>query len=313
MGRGSVPLGVAAFGYALSQRVTTPAGATLLYSQVGPASRSNASAVRYAAINTGASIGGLAGGLMIPPGHPATFQLVFIAQGAVCAAAAGLVLLVPATEPSAEPTGRRDRPRRARPYRDRAFLQVWLLTLLLYTVGISQITRGFALYVTATLHRSPALFGVALAVTTLTIAAAQLPVLRLAAGRRRMAVAAAMFGTLAAGWLLALLADDLPHAAVAVALFSCAVVFGVTETLMSPTLPPVAAELAPAGSEGRYNAAFSLTLFGGGAIAPALAGMLLTLGPVTLPLTCSAAALLGALAAALIDRHLPASIATIPG
>lgn len=119
--------------------------------------------------------------------------------------------------------------------------------------------------------------------TTLTIAAAQLPVLRLAAGRRRMAVAAAMFGTLAAGWLLTLLAGNLPHPAVAAALFSCAAIFGVTETLMSPTLPPVAAELAPARSEGRYNAAFSLTLFGG-----------------------------GALAAALLDRNLPASIATIP-
>jgi MFS family permease len=162
------------------------------------------------------------------------------------------------------------------------------------------------------LHRSPALFGVALAVTTLTIAAAQLPVLRLAAGRRRMAVAAAMFGTLAAGWLLTLLAGNLPHPAVAAALFSCAAIFGVTETLMSPTLPPVAAELAPARSEGRYNAAFSLTLFGGGTIAPALAGMLLALGPVALPLTCAAAALLGALAAALLDRNLPASIGTIP-
>jgi 4-hydroxybenzoate polyprenyltransferase len=78
---------------------------------------------------------------------------------------------------------------------------------------------------------------------------------------------------------------------------------------MRRSTPPVAAELAPAGSEGRYNAAFSLTLFGGGTIAPALAGMLLTLGPVALPLTCAAAALLGALAAALLDRNLPASIA----
>jgi MFS family permease len=114
---GSVPLSVAAFGYALGQRVTTPAGATLLFGQIGPASRSDAFAVRYAAINTGACIGGLAGGLMIRPGHPATFQLAFIAQGAVCAAAAGVILLVSATQHPARPARHRDRdrPRRAGP------------------------------------------------------------------------------------------------------------------------------------------------------------------------------------------------------
>lgn len=312
----SVETSLAVFVYGLGQRVSLPAGSTLLFLHTPVNLRSQAFSVRYAIVNAGIGLGGLTGGFIVNVHHPLTFQTTFVAQVALCIVSIGLIAAVPWQHEQLHPQAPTESNRSSRLtalFRDHNFRYIWLLTLLLYTVGISQLKTGFALYVTNVLGASPILLGTAYAMETFTIVFMQFPVLRLVVGRRRMMVVTVLFTVLVGAWLLTTLAALLPPLGMAISICTAAVLFGLTETLMSPTLPPAVAELAPPDAQGRYNSLFSLSQFLGTTFAPVLAGVLLNrnhAGVFTLSLASMAA--LGALGAKWSNARLSPTIARIP-
>jgi MFS family permease len=150
------------------------------------------------------------------------------------------------------------------------FLRVWLLTALIVTVSFGQSESSFPGYATRPGGIDPRGLSLAFAVNTLTVVGAQLFVLRWLAGHRRTTGAALAAAAWAVAWALVIAAGRLGGGALATGTFAAAMaVFGVGESLLSPTLPAIINDLAPPGAAGRYNGLGTLAFTTGFLIGPA--------------------------------------------
>lgn len=305
----------------LGVSICLPAQASLLACLVQPRQRSSVFAVGNGTLNVGLAAGGLLAALIVDAANPGTFVLLYLLDAASFAIALGMVLTVRTPSRPADPADRQPGPGAAAPggfrtvLRDRAMIGVLLLAAFLSTAGFGQFNS--ALPVLATEHGGLAAgqLGLVFAANTAAVVLAQLLVLRLLAGRGRSR-SAAMIGPLwALCWCLVLAAVVLADAAtgVLVLFVVAAVVFGIGETLLWPTLPAVVNDLAPAPLRGRYNGTFSLALTTGLVAGPALAGLALAHGQPQALLLVSVAVCLGCGAAARgLGRLLPAQADLVP-
>jgi MFS family permease len=186
---------------------------------------------------------------------------------------------------------------------------MWLITALLVCVGYAQLHAAFPVYATGAGELSAPGLGVAFAANTLAVVVAQLVVLRLAQGRRRTRAIMLLCAFWGATWAMVLAGGEVPGEVAATFTFSAAmVVFAIGETLLSPTMPAIANDLAPEALRGRYNGIYTLAWTTGFATGPLVAGLAFGAGLgqvflVALIAGCGAAAL-GARA---LERRLPAS------
>jgi MFS family permease len=266
----------------LGVSVIWPAQDALLAGLVGPAERSAVFAVRHASLNAGLGAGALGAAAVVRVTHPATFTGVYLADAASFLAAlpvlaylgrmAGAAGGEPAGAEPAHAEPARPRPRLAlrQVLRDRMFLRVWLLTALIVTISFGQSESSFPGYATRPGGIGPHDLSLAFAVNTLTVVGAQLFVLRRLAGHRRTTGAALAAAAWAAAWTLVIAAGRLGGGALATVAFTAAMaVFGVGESLLSPTLPAIINDLAPPGAAGRYNGLGTLAFTTGFLVGPA--------------------------------------------
>jgi MFS family permease len=144
-----------------------------------------------------------------------------------------------------------------------------------------------------------------------TVAVAQVPIARLAEGRRRvvtMAVAAWLF----AGACLLVLAAGAMTGIAYPALLTAVIMVGVGECFHTTVLMPLVADLAPDGLRGRYMAATGLSWWTGLAIAPALGAQLLTVSPTATFIVAAVAAFAAGASAFALERRLPAATRLTP-
>jgi MFS family permease len=126
-----------------------------------------------------------------------------------------------------------------------------------------------------------------------------------------LAVTGVVFAT---SWLVALAADHASRLVVAeAALVLAAAVFGLGETMLSPSLPAIVQDIAGDENRGRYVAVFSMSWQIGPMIGPAIAGAALAAGHgagllAALAITCA----LVAPAAVAFERLLPAAANGVP-
>jgi MFS family permease len=286
---------------------------TMFARVVPPELRGGVFGVNYALQNLGFGLGAAIGGLALDARSPRSFQLLFLAD----AASFLLFALVLIAAGEVRPTGAK----RARGegsgelgyrdvLRDRALLACAGLNTLLSAVSFSQLNSAFPAWVTGPVGLSPRVVGLAFLANTMVIVFAQLLVLRyLLQGRRRtraVASAALLFGT---AWLLTLTAGRFPgRGLAAAAVVGGLTVFGLGETLLSPSLPALVNDLATESLRGRYNAVYSLSWQIGPIIGPVLAGFMLGhgLGGAHF-LGLAAACGLAAALAVRIERVIPAA------
>jgi MFS family permease len=288
--------------------IVWPSQDALLASVVEPRQRSSAFAVRHATLNAGLGVGGLAAAFIVDVSSLTSFQTIYLIDAATYLAFVPVLLTLRAVggprerEPS-EKIGYRGI------VRDRTFVSMWLITALLVCVGYAQLHAAFPAYATGAGALSPPGLGVAFAANTLAVVVAQLLVLRLAQGRRRTRAIMLLCAFWAATWAMVLAAGELTGEVAATFAFSSAmVVFAIGETLLSPTLPAIANDLAPDSMRGRYNGAYTLAWTTGFATGPLVAGVAFGAGVgqeflVVLIAGCGTAAM-GARA---LERRLPAS------
>lgn len=260
--------------------VIQPSLATMIVWCSTSATRSRAFATQFFLNNLGLGIGGLIGGLIVDTSRPESFTLLFAVDAAmflVLGLVAGTVRL-PGRARSGD--GARAEQGAGSGWRaiarDRAMVRVCVLGAVLFFTCYGQFESGLAAFATEVTRISPATLGVALAANTAVIVVAQFLVLRFVERRRRSRVVALVGLLWAAAWLLAG-ASGLVHGHRAVAtgaLIGTYALFGLGEALLSPTVGPLVAELAPASSLGRYNAAFALVKQLALAVGPAVGGVL---------------------------------------
>jgi MFS family permease len=156
---------------------------------------------------------------------------------------------------------------------------VWALTALIVTVSFGQFQSSFAGYATRPGGISTHGLSLAFAANMLTVTCAQLFVLRWLGGRRRTTGAALAAVAWAATWAVVIIGGHLGGGVAAVIAFAVAmVIFALGESLLSPTLPAIINDLAPAEAAGRYNGLGALAFTTGFLLGPAIGGAALGAG-----------------------------------
>ncbi len=183
--------------------------------------------------------------------------------------------------------------------KDRAFLHLVAVNLAMIAVGWSVFSWLLPAYAGGALHFGAPMVGLLLSANALTVVLVQVPVARLAEGRRRTTMIGLGAALFALACLIVVTTGTFP------ALILAAVVVGVGECLHTSVLIPLVADLAPVPLRGRYMAAMGLSWWVGLAIGPIAGAPLLSRWPV-LPFALGAVlAVLAGLGSSTLDRRLP--------
>jgi MFS family permease len=284
-----------------------PSQSTLVASLAPPEVRHRATAVSRVAANAALGLGGALGGLVAARGLNGLVTL-FVGNALSCVVY--VAILIVAVRDDARPE------RVAGGYRlllhDRPFLRVALTNIAMIAVGWGVFTWIVPPYARSELGIGPRRIGLLLLANALTVVVAQLPVARLAEGRRRtitMAIAAATF---VAACLLVLVADVAGSGYAYAVLLVAAILVAVGECFHTTALMPLVADLAPPALRGRYMGAIGLSWWLGLALAPTLGTQLLGVSPPATMLAAAAVALAAGLSALALERDLPAAIRLTP-
>ena len=271
----AVLLSAAALG--AGQAVMQPALATMIVDCSTAETRSRAFAMQFFLQNLGLGVGGLIGGHLVDATSVSSFTLLFAIEAAMFL----LLVVVMATVrmPSAPriggaPGAGAGKGSWKQLLRNRAMVQLSVLGFVLFFACYGQFESGLSAYGVEAAGVSTSALGTALAANTAMIVVAQFAVLKFVERRRRSRVIAAVGLIWAVAWVAAGYAG-LGHGSqeMATAAFvSTYALFGLGEAMLSPTVAPLVADLAPEGMAGQYNSVFALVKQLALALGPAVGG-----------------------------------------
>ena len=284
-----------------------PSQSTLLASLVPPELRHRSTAVSRVAANLGMGLGGALGGLVAAYGLNG-FVGLFLANAVSYVLYVAILVAAVHEHVRPEPVAGGYRLL----LRDRPFVRLAVTNVAMIGVGWGVFTWLLPPFARNEIGVDPRLIGLLLFANALAVVLAQIPVAKLAEGRRRavtMAVAAATF----AGACLVVGASDLFGPGVAYALLlAAAVAVGIGECFYTTALMPLVADLAPAALRGRYMATMSLSWWLGLALAPTLGTQLLGVSPPAAFLAAAGVALVAGTSALALERELPVATRLTP-
>lgn len=284
-----------------------PSQSALLATLPRPDLRHRSTAVSRVAANLGAGLGATLGGLVAARGLNG-FVLLLLGNAASYLVFVAILLLAVRADarPGPLPGGYRLL------LRDRAFVRLALINVAVIAVGWGVFTWVVPPYARGEVGAGPQLIGLLLLANALTVVLAQIPVARLAEGRRRATIMALGALAFVPACLLVLAARYVELRAAEGLLLAAVVVVGVGECFHTTALMPLVADLAPPAIRGRYMAAVALSWWLGLALAPTLATPLLSVSPPATMLVSAAVALGAACSALALERHVPAAARLTP-
>ncbi|MFF1923171.1 MFS transporter [Streptomyces sp. NPDC058221] len=257
--------------------VMQPALATMLVRCSDTGTRTRAFAMQFFLQNLGLGIGGLVGGQIVDTERPASFTLLFLIEAVmflVLGAISATVRMPRTPAVVAEATDGAARGGMRVLLSHRAMVQLCVLGFVVFFACYGQFESGLAAYGTEAAGIQPSTLGIALAANTAVIVVAQFVVLRLVERRRRSRVIASVGLIWAFAWIVAGYAG-LGHGSqtmATAAMISTYALFGLGESMLSPTVAPLVADLAPESMVGQYNSAFALCKQLALAVGPAVGG-----------------------------------------
>ena len=276
-------------------------GQSTLMTALAPADlRHRATAVSRVAGNAGIGIGGALGGLVAIYGLTG-FVVLFLVN-AVTYLAYVCVLIVVVRDDAPRPEQPRGGYRLV--LRNRPFLRLALIDVAMIGVGWGVFSWLVPPYARNEIGIGTPLIGLLLLANAATVVVAQVPIARLAEGRRRIrmiALAAAIF----TGASLVVVAAGSSRPAAYAAMAAASIAVGVGECLYTVVRTPLVADLAPAGLRGRYMAVMGLAWWAGLAIAPTLGAQLLSHAPAAVFLAAAGTAAVACVSALTLERTLP--------
>ncbi|MEU3282197.1 MFS transporter [Streptomyces antibioticus] len=258
------------------QAVMQPALATMIVDCSTAATRSRAFATQFFLQNLGLGVGGLIGGHLVDTTRVSSFTLLFSIEAAIFLMLAVVMTTVrmpraPRVEDAPQGSAKGGWKQLLG---NRAMVQLCVLGFVLFFACYGQFESGLSAYGVEAAGISTSALGTALAANTAVIVVAQFAVLRFVERQKRTRVIAAVGLIWAVAWAVAGYAG-LGHGsqAMATAAFvSTYALFGLGEAMLSPTVAPLVADLAPSGLAGQYNSAFALVKQLALAVGPAVGG-----------------------------------------
>lgn len=273
-----------------------PAQSTLIAALAAPDVRHRAAAVSRVCTNAGFGFGGALGGLLAAQGMAGLVSL-FLLNAATYLAYVGVLLLVVREAPRLEPTPGGYR----RVLRDSAFVRLVVANAVIIAVGWGVLPWVVPPFAQGELGVNAELIGLLMLANAATVVVAQVPVARLAEGRRRVVMMAIGGSVIGAACLLVLAAEGVGYGALVVA----AVAIGIGECFHTAALMPLVADLAPPGLRGRYMATMALSFWVGLALAPTLGTQLLSVSAALTFATCAVAAAIASAGMLALEHRLP--------
>ncbi len=275
-GAAAVLLSASALG--AGQAVMQPALATMIVDCSTMETRSRAFAMQFFLQNLGLGVGGLIGGHLVDATKAGSFTLLFSLEAAIFL----LLVVVMATVRMPHSPRIADVPQQSAKagwkqlLDNRAMVQLCVLGFVLFFACYGQFESGLSAYGVEAAGISTSALGTALAANTLVIVVAQFAVLRFVERRKRSRVIASVGLIWAVAWAVAGYAGlgNGSQAMATAAFVSTYALFGLGEAMLSPTLAPLVADLAPTGLAGQYNSAFALVKQLALAVGPAVGGPL---------------------------------------
>ncbi|MEY9487707.1 MFS family permease [Streptomyces calvus] len=260
------------------QAVMQPALATMIVECSTAQTRSRAFATQFFLQNLGLGVGGLIGGHLVDPTQAGSFTLLFSLEAAMFL----LLVVVMATVRLPHAPRITDAPAQSagaswkQLLGNRAMVQLCVLGFVLFFACYGQFESGLSAYGVEAAGISTSALGTALAANTLVIVVAQFAVLRFVERRKRSRVIASVGLIWAVAWAVAGYAGlgNGSQTMATAAFISTYALFGLGEAMLSPTLAPLVADLAPTGMAGQYNSAFALVKQLALAVGPAVGGPL---------------------------------------
>jgi MFS family permease len=287
-----------------------PSQSSLVTGLMPTARRHSAFAVQRVSMNLGVALGGVTGGLIASSSHPGSFTVLFLLDAATFVAYSLVLLRLrsPRLRSESQASGGY-----VEVLRDRAFMSYILMNALFIAASMAVFVELLPPFAKNDAGVNEREIGVIWAVNALVVVVAQLPVAKLAEGRRRMhglalmgvIWAAVMLGVGAAGYWTSGLAA-------AVAMTFAAGVFGLAECLHGTIHLALAADLARPGVVGRYLAFSSQSWQIGWIVGPAAGGFILQHFPYALWPIAAAANLIGSGWALRLERRLPKGVLLTP-
>jgi MFS family permease len=286
-----------------------PAQSTLLAGLTPPLRRAPAFALLRLTMNLGAAVGGVVAGFIASVAHPSSFTVLFYLNCVTFLAYA--LVLTRVRNPDLHPQ-RADGGWRA-VARDRTFVAYTALNAVFMAAAISLMVELLPAFAKNVTHVSEQEIGVIFALDAIGIVIFQLPVAKLAEGRRRMHGLAAMGVIWAASLMLVWTAGVWTTGTVAAAVLAGAMlVFAIGECLHGVIHAPLGVDLAPPQLVGRYLALSSLSWQVGWIVGPAAGGFVLGHAPLALWPAAAAVNLACAGAALALERRLPPRVRLTP-
>lgn len=283
-----------------------PAQSTLLATLAPPELRHRAGAVARVTTNAGFGLGGGLGGLVASLGLSGLMALFVLNAATYVAYVVVLLALVRETpRPEPMPGGYRQ------VFRDGPFLRLAATNAVIIAVGWGVSSWILPLYAKKTIHVGSELIGLLLLANAVTVVLAQVPIARLAEGRRRTLMMVSGCAIFAAAYVLVLAARSLGAGGYP-ALVVAAVAIGVGECFYTAVLMPLVADLAPPNLRGRYMATMGLGWWVGLALGPVFGTALLSVSPALTFAACSLAAVVAAGSLITLERRIPGAFRFTP-
>lgn len=284
----------------------SPSQTTLLTTLAAPDVRHRVTAVSRVAGNAGIGIGGALGGLVAAHGL-AGFVVLFLVNAVTYLVYVAVLAVVVQGSPRREPV----RGGYRLVLRDRAFVHLAVTDVAMIAIGWGVFTWLLPPFAQNDVGLSTTRIGLLLTVNALTVVVAQVPVARLAEGRRR-ALLMALAGALFCGACLLVEGAEASRAAAYAILVTAVIAVGLGECLHTTALTPLVADLAPAHLRGRYMAVIGLCFWIGLAVAPTGGTALLSVSPTAAFGVAAAVALAAAVSMLRLERRLPEATRLTP-
>ncbi|MGC9543408.1 MFS transporter [Streptomyces sp. UG1] len=271
----AVLLSAAALG--AGQAVMQPALATMIVDCSTARTRSRAFAMQFFLQNLGLGVGGLIGGHLVDTSSVSSFTVLFAIEAAMfllLVVVMSTVRMPRAPRVDGAPGSVSAQGSWRQLLGNRAMVRLCVLGFVLFFACYGQFESGLSAYGVEAAGVSTSALGTALAANTAVIVVAQFAVLKFVERRRRSRVIAAVGLIWAVAWVAAGYAG-LGHGSqemATAAFISTYALFGLGEAMLSPTVAPLVADLAPEGMAGQYNSAFALVKQLALAVGPAVGG-----------------------------------------
>ena len=276
-----------------------PAQSTLLAALAPPELRHRATAVSRVCTNAGFGFGGGLGGLVAAYGLSGLMAL-FVLNAATYIVYVTMLVAVVHEAPPSDPIAGGYR----QVLRDIPFVRLACTNALIIAIGWGVSSWILPLYAKNEIGVDSQLIGLLLLANAVTVVAAQLPIARLAEGRRRVVMMGVGGAIFAVAYLLVLAARDLGGAGY-VTLLVAAIAIGLGECFHTAVLMPLVADLAPPAIRGRYMATMGLSWWAGLALGPVLGTQLLNISTGLTFGACAGAASMASVSMLALERRLP--------